>query len=631
MKRVTHYSSPEKQWGKSHTPQRYLQPPFSENLVTMWPDTMLLLGETEDSMEPQKKNAPGHNNESKLPSCAMAFTYNYSMPDRTTVEYKTREDGIPVHTLLQKLGPFSIEMESFCSISRIPTVYTKLTVKNKTDNAVAGTIGMTARTGPEYTLLGIIEPDGYRHAEPSMYRIMDLPAWQHSSEKATDGIYSVYFQAPETVHITTADRLAVNFDIQLAENEEVILYFAFGRGLISPDFSYETEKTKVIDFWEGELSKIKVFPRKEDPFFFAMFRSLVSQGLQMFSYTKGGEYVRLRQGGLQRYMWPADVRSMIRALAKIGDFEVYLDSILNTYFNMLQKESGEVITIGIPWGGVTGSVLFAFGACAKYNRNLYEKYKEKAYRAFLWIEEQRRKSSEDPELASGLFVPFRNSDYEASGQIWKITDTFNLHGYALYLQGLKVNGDAHTEEVRAAFADYMAAAKRIADKAVEAWKDSEELHFPVDARMNPDIEEDMKKGVLSDHADFWILNLGLLGLDTEAAKKMLHTHFVIENQYENGTVCPFGPSDVNKNGRKWYGSWTDMELYYYCRRVGNDEMAKEILEAQLNYHMTNEFYMMERYDDSNPYYTPWCPNCSANGRTISMLCDWYIEREDETL
>ena len=199
------------------------------------------------------------------------------------------------------------------------------------------------------------------------------------------------------------------------------------------------------------------------------------------------------------------------------------------------------------------------------------------------------------------------------------------------MQGLKANGDKHTEEVRTAFEDYMAAAKRIADSAVEAWKDSEELHFPEDARMKAEIEEEMKKGVLSDHTDLWILNLGLLGWDTEAAKKVLHTHLVVENQYENGTVCPFAPSDASKNGRKWYGSWTDMELYYYCRRTGNDTMAKEILDAQINYHMTNEFYMMERYDDSNPYYTPWCPNCSANGRTISMLCDWYVEREDETL
>ena len=37
MNTVTHFSSPNQPWGKSHTPKRYLHPPFAENIVTMWP------------------------------------------------------------------------------------------------------------------------------------------------------------------------------------------------------------------------------------------------------------------------------------------------------------------------------------------------------------------------------------------------------------------------------------------------------------------------------------------------------------------------------------------------------------------------------------------------------------------
>lgn len=632
MKRVSHFSSPENPWGKSHTPKRYLNPPFSESMFTMWPNTMILLGETEDGLSPQKKGVALHHNESKLPSAAMVFHYDYRLPDSKAATYKTREDGIPIHTIMQDMGPFCTEMESFCSIDRNPTAYTKFTVRNELDTPISDRIIMTARTGSEYILLGVIEPDGYRTAEPSMRYILELPGWTQGGGRATDGTYTVYYRASENVELDERSPLGVLLDISLKPGEEAVIYFAFGRGNTSPDFSYEEEKEKTIAFWEGELSRIRLFPKKEDPFFYAMYRSLVSQGLQMFTYAKDSEFVRLRQGGLQRLMWPADVRSMIRALARIGDFEVYLDAILNTYFNMLQKESGEVITIGIPWGGVTGSVLFAFGACAKYNQNLYEKYKDRAYHAFRWIEEQRAMSTKDPSLASGLFIPYRNSDYPADGQMWQVTDVFNIHGYVLYLQGLKANADPKAEEVKSALNEYMEAMKRVANKAVEACKDSDALILPHDARMDPEIEERMRKGVLGENSNFWVLNLGVLGFDTDAAKKLLHTRMTLNNEYKNGTVCPFSVSPANrKHGRRWYGSWTDMELYYYCRRTGNDEMAKEILDAQINYHMTNEFYMMERYDDSDPYYAPWCPNCSANGRTISMLCDWYVERESEEL
>jgi hypothetical protein len=50
---------------------------------------------------------------------------------------------------------------------------------------------------------------------------------------------------------------------------------------------------------------------------------------------------------------------------------------------------------------------------------------------------------------------------------------------------------------------------------------------------------------------------------------------------------------------------------------------KEILDAQLKYIMTPEYYMMERYDETNPFYTPWLPNASANGRTMLMILDYY--------
>jgi hypothetical protein len=81
---------------------------------------------------------------------------------------------------------------------------------------------------------------------------------------------------------------------------------------------------------------------------------------------------------------------------------------------------------------------------------------------------------------------------------------------------------------------------------------------------------------------------------------------------------------VFRDGHKvWYGSWTDLEWFKYYERSGQREKMKEILDAQLKYIMTPEYYMMERYDETNPFYAPWLPNASANGRTMLMMLEYY--------
>ena len=40
-----HLSSPDKPWGKPFTNKLYIHPPFSENIVTLWPNSMVMIGE----------------------------------------------------------------------------------------------------------------------------------------------------------------------------------------------------------------------------------------------------------------------------------------------------------------------------------------------------------------------------------------------------------------------------------------------------------------------------------------------------------------------------------------------------------------------------------------------------------
>ena len=60
--------------------------------------------------------------------------------------------------------------------------------------------------------------------------------------------------------------------------------------------------------------------------------------------------------------------------------------------------------------------------------------------------------------------------------------------------------------------------------------------------MVPEIEEVVVKGILSKCYELELLNLGVAGYDTDEARKILHHHFDIDNEYENGLTAPYAPS-----------------------------------------------------------------------------------------
>lgn len=80
-------------------------------------------------------------------------------------------------------------------------------------------------------------------------------------------------------------------------------------------------------------------------------------------------------------------------------------------------------------------------------------------------------------------------------------------------------------------------------------------------------------------------------------------------------------------GHTWYTSLPDYCWFEHWMRSGDVVKAQEALTAQLRFGLTREYYALERYADNDPYYAPWMPNASANGRLIMMLCDLYGEKE----
>ena len=632
MEKISHFSSETNPWGKSRTPKLYISPPLSENIITLWPNSMAVIGEIMGGAEPQVYST-GKIAESKLPSSAIAFLHKEQLFDREKCEYKTRPDGIPVYSVAYRTQNALFETENFANTSRVSTVFVRLTATNVSDEKITETITLISRTGPEFDLVGMCEPDGYTRAEPSYHRIKLLPRWQHSEGLMTDGTYSVYYHADEKVKTEDSDNFYNNytdkdgiyFTFDLAPGESAHVDVAFGRGDVKKDFSYDEEKEKAISFWENELSRITLFPNKEDPFTYNAFRALVVQGLQMFNYPQGCDYVIMRQGSLQRRMWPTENRSMIEALSQIGDFEKYHDSILDTYFRVLQAESGEINNFGIHWASITGAVLFGFSVASKKHKKLFEKYKDGAHKAFLWMQAQRKKADEDPAQTSGLFPADQDSDYPAVAQSWAQTDVWNLQAYEKYAQVLEFYSDEHSSEVSAAANDYRKLLCDLFARFADEQKESDYLILPKDPKNDPELEAYLKPLHPNDgqFGPYILLFSGIAGYGTKDAEKVIRYYDEVLGDHKNGLVLPHNEVNITSKGIQWYLNWLEYKLYFYYRRSGRADLARPLLQAQLKYGMTNEFYMAERYDDHDAYFTPWCPNCSAAARTIMMLCDWY--------
>lgn len=111
----------EECWKRPFTTKLYLHPPFAEQIVTMWPDMRIMISEV---------NEPGTQH---LPSAAFRFLIGDDLKevDYKKANYEVREDGIPVHAFSHDMGDYTIRMESFCNVKRVPVVFTKISYISK--------------------------------------------------------------------------------------------------------------------------------------------------------------------------------------------------------------------------------------------------------------------------------------------------------------------------------------------------------------------------------------------------------------------------------------------------------------------------------------------------------------------
>ena len=642
---MAHLSTLEMPWGKAFTNKRYVHPPFCENIVTVWPTSMVMIGDVL-AKEPHKKHfcekfGAGHG--SATFSGAVVFTLatdearhfrkraraNYQkytmshefMPTEIT-RYKTRRDGAPIHALTKDLDAVKFSEEVFCSADRSPIAYIKVTLENGFGEEQTVELGVLARTGPEHLFTSCYDLDGY-DGYPMRRETWDadeMLRYRNEGNTLTDGTYRLYFDKKGGFEVGGKNDLT--WRMTLAPYEKKSFTFAFTKSDMTPK-PYSTARKEALDFWHAELGKAKNIPDRAgiEPLFY----NFLAQELQMFARPIGENYTIMRQGALQRFHWP-EAKEMIRALSLVGGYSEYIEAGLSHYFGELQDTEGEnagrIYYEHVPWNSRTAAGLEMLSDAVASDDSFYERYVDRAMAGLRWCERERARSAEMAGMVAGIFPAGVATDNPvASAQQWTFADTAILHAYEKFLAMLEAKKSPYTEEVRAAYNNYFGIMKSLFDKFYDEQRDSERFVLPRDPKNISEIEAELNRDPFSYCFPYTALAVGLAGYDTEAADKVISS-YQDGNQSKNGLIYPAYRS-IEGVGRTWYTTWAEHDLCEYYVKAGQRERCKKHIDALLRYNVTTEYYQCERYDDHNAYIAPWMPNASANGRLLDMLFSYH--------
>ena len=600
------------------TTKRYVHPPYSERMFTLWAEGKIIFGEHDFDLE--TTNIMAERIHKRMVSCAVWPFFGKDMIpfDFHTVKNGITEDGTPIHSVTYELEKITFTMEVFCNTTRKSTLFGKITVKNISDEHIREPLSLMLRTAFEAQFVPG-QCDGYVSHNPDFSACKNIPcAWYKKGDLYTDGKRCLTVSIPAGWNSKVG---LVAIAVDLAPGEELTFTFKLDNGEVTA-YDYEEEKAKTIAFWQKELSRINKLPAaiENDPKMQKSIRHMVTQLLQMFAVTIPENLHILRQGGMQRAVWPTEALSAIEGLCRVGNFDSYIEPVFDTYFHAMQLPNGEIGPLGIPWGSMTAAVLYSFAQYCNTtnNKEFFAQYRNNAYRAFRYIKDLRRSIEDSEEIAGGLFPALRGIDWPHQFQCWTSTDVFNLLGLDAIADTFKAYSDPTAEEIRQEHAEYLADMKRHFKKYYDAQKDKDTLRPPL-MPMGDDtfLVEDFYPLLYQGR----FVYCGIV--DNE--KDMLRVYkYMIEAGITKEGLGLYGHMPYkNGNNNIWYLSFPDIYWFEIWMQYGYREKAKEIIDAQLRYAMSEEYYFAERIDAEDPYYVPWSPNASATGRTLIMLSKYY--------
>lgn len=610
------------QWERPKTTRRYLHPPKAERIFTLWAEGKVIYSD----VDLLKDNA-----------LIDYFDLNchglwfFSGEDRIAADFRTvrngiHPDGIPVHSICNTFGKLTVTVEGVSDIGRQPTCFLKVTLENLHPDPVEERFGFLLRTGNEAELV-FGAPDVYAPYAPELSVWKQAPAtWQQAAPSLwQDG--ARFVRTGEAGFDWDAEAGAVSKKFRLEPGESFTFTLALGKGASAP-FDYDAIRAKSVRWWEQELTRLDRLPTHitSDLEKLSLFRNLTVQCLQCFCYPVGETFLLSRQGGLQRHVWPYESMFALEALGRIGSFRDYIEPVIAAYFDRMQTQEGEIISFGMRWAMFTANVLHSFAACSlAYGEDFYNRYREPAIRAFAWIRKTRASSATMDGCVNGLFPPRASTDCQFVFQAFTVTDTQNLMDLQVFLKAAERFHDPLLPEIRAEYEDYLAHLRKYFQILIDEAEGKDEIRH---TSYVPCIKADETQYAFQPHMDRFPM---LLELDPEITEKIITYGKRRGFMAVNGLYCkmPDGraPSkhnlvDPDGQTRVWYTTVFEYSWFYIFLKQKDYARAKEILHAVQRYSMTEEGYMLERYHPHNPYYLPWSPNNSANGRLIQMLLDF---------
>lgn len=600
------------------TTRRYVHPPYSERMFTLWAEGKIIFGEHDFDLE--TTNIVEDRIQRHMFSCAMWPFMGTELKgfDFRSVKNTITEDGTPIHAVTYEKENAEFTMEVFCNTARKSTLFGKITVTNKGNEQLKDTLSLVMRTALEAQLVyGAC--DGYISHNPELLPFKTIPcAWFKKGDTYTDKKRILTLSIPTQWYANIG---AVSIKIDLSPGEELSFTFKLDNGEVT-EYDYEAEKAKTIAFWQKELSRITKMPAgiANDPAMVKAVRHMVTQLLQMFAVSIPEDLHITRQGAMQRAVWPTEALSTIEGLCRIGDFDSYLEPVFDTYFHAMQRPNGEICPFGIPWGSITAAVLYSFAQYCNTtgNKAFFGTYRDSAYRAFRYIKDLRRSVVDSEDMAGGLFPVLRGIDWSQQFQCWTSTDVFNLLGLDAIADTFKAYGDPAADEIRQEHTEYLADMKRHFKKYYDAQEGMNTLRIPLKP-MGDD------QALVDDFYPLLYQGRFVFSGIVDNEKDMLRVYnYLVEAGITREGLGLYGHMPYRDgNNNIWYLSFPDIYWFEIWMQYGNREKAKQIIDAQLRYAMSDEYCFAERIDAADPYYVPWSPNASATGRTLIMLSKYY--------
>ena len=412
-------------WQRAKTTRRYITPPMSERLYTFWREGKVAFGEMDVAITTRIYKTT-------IISAGLWILHGEEPEqfDYRDTEMIMREDGIPVHVQGHKLGALDVTIETFADFGIKPNGYVKVKVKNNGDKPESEYLDFMVRTGLEKDIV-FCGPDVYGIYNPTLEAWYDMPATYKQKGNMLRDPDGRCFKVTGDIDFDFSEERGVGkAKLTLLPGEEREALFVYNIGDIYY-YDYEKHKAECIHLWEKELERINKLPESvmADKESVKLIKNLVVQLLQCFAIPKGNNVVFARQGCLQRMVWLYETMTVVEALARLGDFDRYIEPVIDSYFTEYQKETGEVSPLAIPWAMATANALQTFGNYALTRDKAYfDKYIDRAYKGFLWIKNTRLKESDRDDVTLGLFPPKASCDDQFVFQNWCGTDGFNIRG-----------------------------------------------------------------------------------------------------------------------------------------------------------------------------------------------------------